>query len=141
MEPTKESIKTEYSFKVVAWHSEKGLDKHYISLKISMPEDLRELLKSVTVPEEGEADLEFGVNDKKRYLVKRWVSNSVDSSYKFALFIKELLDSGETIIKFDEADRANNFALELKRALTEIVETITKVAYLDYKVVVTLIKP
>jgi len=101
-------------------------NSEHIILQVRISEELKNLIKSVTLNDE--ADYEFYDGDqhvtKKRYKVKKWVFSSLNPQNRNSLFQKELLDSGEAKFKFACVSSLDSFMRDLKNNTKSLIQII-----------------
>jgi hypothetical protein len=106
----------------------------YIILKITVSEELRQLIKSAAIDEDTEESLRLGEIDMKfqRYKVKKWVYSALSySNYKALIFHKHLLDESEIMLEFDSVRVLDEFLTSLKQNVKTIIQTILNYSDID----------
>lgn len=103
-----------------------------ISLSVKYNKELQKLLETVIVKNEL-AKVKFeeykGTNKKvdlERYKVKSWLLNSLSGEYKELLFLKPLIDAGETTIKCDNLNVLNSIASDMRENIIKASNFILK---------------
>jgi len=97
-------------------------DGESVKLIIKISDDLQALLKKCVISE----DAYFVCSEKKykRYKIKSVVFAGLYSSYKEALFIKELIDDKKTSIKLNNMDNCNSAISGLKDDIASIIKNL-----------------
>ena len=109
----------------------------YIILKITVSEELRQLLKSAAIDEDTEESLRLGeINmNFQRYKVKKWVYSALSySAYKTLIFHKQFLDEGEIRVEFDSVRVLDEFLTSLKQNVKTIIQTMLNYSDIDMTV-------
>ena len=103
-----------------------------INLTIKYNKELQKLIESIVV-KKGKSTVLFeeykGTNKKvklQRYKVKSWLYNSLGSDFKDLMFLTELIDNGETIIKCDNLNVLNNISTGMRENIIKASNFILK---------------
>ena len=96
----------------------------YILLYLHYSDELRELIKRAIVDEETVEETSLGTY--KRYKVKGTVYSGLYGNYKWALFLKDLIDSGKTVIKLPTPREAESALHGIRESLQECVRILLK---------------
>lgn len=107
-----------------------------IFLRISLSKDMQDLLKlakSETVTTLTVFPFNDGVDQHnlKRYKIKDWIYSSLYSNFKECMFIKELVDSGESKLPFANIGRIDQFIEGFKENFRTLIEVILKSQRID----------
>ena len=103
-----------------------------INLTIIYNKELQKLIESIVVKKETSIVLfeEYRNTNKKvklkRYKVKSWLYNSLGNNYKDLMFLKELIDTGKTIIKCDNLNVLNTISSEMRENIIKASNFILK---------------
>lgn len=109
-------------------------DENLLCLKITYLNGLKDLLKIGTIKKTTKEKF-FSCfskgkdisKQKTRYKIKSWLINSVPTyRYKKMVFLKELIDKGETIVKLDNQELLDTLIYEMKNTIKFCTDSILR---------------
>ncbi len=106
----------------------------FLTLHISVSDDLKELLNKSVIDEETEFAFHNGSDDYqklKRYKVKSWIFNALTGNYKEFLFGVKLLKNGEMKVKLQQVSMIDDLIDEFKQSLKQLIQTVLKYSDID----------
>ncbi len=106
----------------------------FLTLDISISDDLKKLLNNSVIDEETEFGFDCGTNEYqklKRYRVKSWIFNSLVDNYKDLLFTMKLLKNGEMKLKVQNVSHIDSIIDGFKQNLKQLIQTILKYSDID----------
>ena len=109
----------------------------YIILKITVSDELRQLIKSATIDELIEEPFRLGeINmDISRYKIKKWIYSSMPyTRYKALIFHQHLMDKGELRVEFDSVRVLEDVLSMLKENVKAIIQTVLNYSDIDMTV-------
>jgi hypothetical protein len=96
-----------------------------VRLTVKMTADLKALLNKVVV-RGGNQTTTIGQRDIQRYKIKSWLATAFRHRYKYMLFVKELIDSGETTFELPSASTADEVMGAMHDVSRHVVYYIVK---------------
>lgn len=119
----------EYRCTMKRRHTEK--DNEAVYLEVTVSDNLHELLKEIACPDDGKRDFIYNVGvdgasgaKVQRYRAKEWFIRTVNANLgaRDYLFTPEMVDKGETTVRFTDIKALYDFAERLKQSVKDIIE-------------------
>ena len=106
-----------------------------IHLQIQISEDLKDLIKTACLINEGKVKFEKYGNKRERFKVKSWLYNSINNEERDFIFDTGLLSNGNLDLKFGSTEYINNMVNNFKGCVKNLIDNVLR--YQQYEVSVT----
>ncbi len=105
----------------------------FLTLNISITDDLGELLKKSVIEEKVGFEFYNGETYEKlmRYKVKGWIFRSLLENYKDILFCSKLVEEGKLNLKISDVKCVDKIIDDTKQNTKQLIQTIMKYSDID----------